>query len=194
MTCGTNPFGGPLGSRDESGNHALSLVPEPDDTGSQEAAGTGSAGSGDGSGNRPGTGAGLVLAAALPGREMTWSEQLITLLRLWAKRAAAHFRGIRGPGDIWCWWRDYQPESMAQHRAYLKSRGWIPEGHGDRKLIRAASAAGVVYGVTIGRGGKALGKTLMNLGKAIDGISERPSRALLVVLIAIIAFLLIRFA
>jgi hypothetical protein len=107
--------------------------------------------------------------------------------------AAAHWAGIaaNGAGQLWLHpgrvvyvlWHG-KPESMAEHRAYVKSREWVPEelrGHRPGGFI---AAAGIVYHLAIARPVKAA-------ARIVDAAAERPLRLLmLAVLVFALVFIL----
>ena len=77
-----------------------------------------------------------------------------------------------------------KPESMAEHRAYMKSRAWVPPGM-DGGAEKAVSIAGIAYHLIIARPLKAAAKT-------VDAAADRPLR--LLCLAAFILALLVIFA
>lgn len=80
-----------------------------------------------------------------------------------------------------------KPESMAEHRAYMKSRAWVPPGM-DGGAEKAVIGAGLFYHLVIARPLKAAAKT-------VDAAADRPLRLLcLAVLAAALIFLLARYS
>ena len=79
-----------------------------------------------------------------------------------------------------------KPESMAEHRAYMKSRAWVPPGMGGG-AEKAVTIAGIAYHLIIARPLKAAAKT-------VDAAADRPLRLLcLAVLVLVLIVLLARY-
>ena len=76
-----------------------------------------------------------------------------------------------------------KPESMAEHRAYMQSRAWVPPGMTGR-WEKAVTGAGLAYHLLIARPLKAAAKT-------VDGAADRPLRlaGLAVFVIALLVLL-----
>lgn len=68
-----------------------------------------------------------------------------------------------------------QPETMQEHRAYVKSRAWVPEGMPEG-AERAAIVAGILHHVVIGRPLKALAKSLKFAAMKADEAGDRAFR------------------
>jgi hypothetical protein len=79
-----------------------------------------------------------------------------------------------------------KPESMAEHRAYMKSRAWVPPemtGGAEKAVI----GAGLFYHLLIARPLKAAAKT-------VDAAADRPLRLLcLAVFVTVLIVLLARY-
>lgn len=87
-----------------------------------------------------------------------------------------------------------KPESVAEHRAYARSRAWVPPAHSgrfpdsrDRDREAVVGRLGAAYHLLIGTPGVAL-------GNSISGIAARPLRFLLVVLVLGVATLVVAVA
>ena len=79
-----------------------------------------------------------------------------------------------------------KPESMAEHRGYMKSRAWVPPGMGGG-AEKTVIWAGLFYHLVIARPLKAAAKT-------VDAAADRPLRLLCLVLLAVVlVFLLARY-
>ena len=79
-----------------------------------------------------------------------------------------------------------KPESMAEHRAYMKSRAWVPPGM-DGGAEKAVSIAGIAYHLIIARPLKAAAKT-------VDAAADRPLRLLcLAAFVLVLIVLLARY-
>ena len=79
-----------------------------------------------------------------------------------------------------------KPESMAEHRAYIKSRAWVPPGM-DGKPESAAIGAGLFYHLIVARPLKAA-------AKSVDAAADRPLRLLgLAVFVTVLIVLLARY-
>lgn len=76
-----------------------------------------------------------------------------------------------------------KPESMAEHRAYMKSRAWVPPGM-DGKPEKAVIGAGLFYHLIIARPLKAAAKT-------VDAAADRPLRLLCLAAFVIVLFVLL---
>jgi len=77
-----------------------------------------------------------------------------------------------------------KPESMAEHRAYMKSRAWVPPGM-DGKPGKAVTGAGLFYHLIIAR-------PLLAAANTLGAAAVRPLRLLcLVVFIVLLVVLLL---
>ena|ERR1700722_2094253 len=76
-----------------------------------------------------------------------------------------------------------KPGSMAEHRAYMKSRAWVPAGMGGRPE-KAVILAGLFYHLIIARPLKAAAKT-------IDAAADRPLRLLCAAVLLLGVFLIL---
>jgi hypothetical protein len=76
-----------------------------------------------------------------------------------------------------------KPESMAEHRAYMKSRAWVPPGM-DGKPEKAVIGAGLFYHLIIARPLKAAAKT-------VDAAADRPLRLLCLAVLAVVLIVLL---
>ena len=74
-----------------------------------------------------------------------------------------------------------KPESMAEHRAYMKSRAWVPPGM-DGGAEKAVTGAGLFYHLLIGR-------PLLAVANTVGGAAVRPLR--LLCLLAFVAALIV---
>jgi len=75
-----------------------------------------------------------------------------------------------------------KPGSMAEHRAYMKSRAWVPPGLGGG-AEKAVIGAGLLYHLIVARPLKAAAKT-------VDAAADRPLRLLCVAALLLAAFLI----
>jgi hypothetical protein len=76
-----------------------------------------------------------------------------------------------------------KPESMAEHRAYIQSRAWVPpelDGNAEKAVI----SAGIAYHLIIARPLKAA-------AKAVDAAAERPLRLLCLIVLILAVLILI---
>jgi hypothetical protein len=138
-----------------------------------------------GTGTEPGTGsaakgdteAAPVSPSAVP---LSVSERARLAVSHWAGTAAG------GAGKLWfhpgrvlyVLWHG-KPDSMAEHRAYIKSRAWVPEelrGHRSGGFI---AAAGITYHLLIAR-------PLKGVVRIIDGAADRPLRLLMLAVFVLI--------
>jgi hypothetical protein len=79
-----------------------------------------------------------------------------------------------------------KPESMAEHRAYMKSRAWVPPGM-DGGAEKAVTGAGLFYHLLIAR-------PLLAVANTVGAAAVRPLRLLcLAVLITVLIVLLARY-
>jgi len=77
-----------------------------------------------------------------------------------------------------------KPESMAEHRAYVKSRAWVPQDL-TGKPATVITVAGIIYHLLIGRPLKAA-------ARIIDAAAERPLRLLmLAAFVSVLALILL---
>lgn len=76
-----------------------------------------------------------------------------------------------------------KPESMAEHRAYMKSRAWVPPGM-DGKPEKAVIGAGLFYHLFIGR-------PLLAAANALGAAAVRPLRFLCLVVFAVALLVLL---
>lgn len=76
-----------------------------------------------------------------------------------------------------------KPESMAEHRAYMKSRAWVPPGM-DGKPGKAVIGAGLFYHLIIGR-------PLLAVANTVGGAAVRPLRLLCLAVLAVVLFVLL---
>lgn len=100
---------------------------------------------------------------------MTPAEHAHLAARHWAELAANGAGQMFFHPDrvLYVLWHG-RPETMAEHRAYIKSRAWVPEEL-TGKWRTTVVFAGVVYHVTIARPVKAMART-------VDAAAERPLR------------------
>lgn len=92
--------------------------------------------------------------------------------------AGKHWAGIAtsGAGQLWLHpgrvlyvlWHG-KPESMAEHRAYVKSRAWVPKELRGHQSGRVITFLGIGYHLLIARPIKAAART-------VDAAAERPLR------------------
>lgn len=79
-----------------------------------------------------------------------------------------------------------KPESMAEHRAYMKSRAWVPPGM-DGGAEKAVTGAGLFYHLLIAR-------PLLAAANTVAAAAVRPLRLLcLAVLVLVLIVLLARY-
>jgi hypothetical protein len=79
-----------------------------------------------------------------------------------------------------------KPESMAEHRAYMKSRAWVPPGM-DGGAEKAVTGAGLFYHLLIAR-------PLLAVANTVGAAAVRPLRLLcLAVLVTVLIVLLARY-
>jgi len=93
------------------------------------------------------------------------------------RHAVAHWAGIaaEGAGRLWLHpgrvlyvlWHG-KPESMAEHRAYVKSRAWVPPELAG-KPAAVITAAGIIYHLLVARPVKCA-------ARIVDGAADRPLR------------------
>ena len=76
-----------------------------------------------------------------------------------------------------------KPESMAEHRAYVKSRAWVPPGMGGA-AEKAVIGAGLFYHLIIAR-------PLKSVAKTADAAADRPLRFLCLVMLLLAVFLIL---
>jgi hypothetical protein len=69
-----------------------------------------------------------------------------------------------------------EPETMTEHRAYIRSMAWVPEELRGRKSARVIAVLGVIYHVAIGHPLKASMKAVVKAAQNIDQAAERPQR------------------
>ena len=127
-----------------------------------------------------GTGPGTAVPAPVP---MSVPERARLAVNRWAGTVA------NGAGQLWLHpdrvlyvlWHG-KPGSMAEHRAYVKSRAWVP-AELSGKPAAVIAVAGIVYHLIIARPLKAIART-------VDAAAERPLRLLgLVVFVLILLHL-----
>ena len=97
-----------------------------------------------------------------------------------AGRAGRHWAvtAAEGAGQLWlhpgrvlhALWHG-KPESMAEHRAYVKSRAWVPQELSG-KWASVIAVAGITYHLAIARPVKAV-------ARIVDAAAERPLRLIL---------------
>ena len=75
-----------------------------------------------------------------------------------------------------------KPGSMAEHRAYMKSRAWVPPGLGGG-AEKAVIGAGLLYHLIVARPLKAAAKT-------VDAAADRPLRLLCLAVLLLAAYLI----
>jgi hypothetical protein len=139
----------------------------------------------------------LVLAAELPGREMTWAERQIAFFTGRARQIWQASRRKGGIAGMVHAYRAWEPETFTAYWDYVRSGKWrkdLPEG-GSGKFVKGC---GLIYHCTAGVGGKTAGKTIRKaavaldqFGKVVDGTAERPLRAVGVLAVTVIAAVLI---
>ncbi len=107
--------------------------------------------------------------------------------------AVTHWAGTAadGAGQLWLnpgrvlhvLWHG-KPESMAEHRAYIRSRAWVPpELTG--KSAAVITVAGILYHLLIAR-------PVKTAARIVDGAADRPLRLLLLaVFVAVLALVLL---
>jgi hypothetical protein len=79
-----------------------------------------------------------------------------------------------------------KPESLSEHRAYMKSRAWVPPGM-DGGAEKAMTGAGLFYHLLIGR-------PLLAVANTVAAAAVRPLRLLaLTVLVITLIVLLARY-
>ena len=93
------------------------------------------------------------------------------------RHAVAHWAGTaaEGAGRLWLHpgrvlyvlWHG-KPESMAEHRAYVKSRAWVPPELAG-KPAAVITAAGIIYHLLVARPVKCA-------ARIVDGAADRPLR------------------
>lgn len=129
----------------------------------------------------PGTGAAAVPVLASSPVRMAVPERAVLAARHWAGTAAGElwFKPDRVAFVLW----HGKPESMAEHRAYIKSRAWVPPEMTGKSAALIAFA-GIAYHLLIARPVKAAARTA-------DAAAERPLRFLMlaVFLVALILIL-----
>jgi hypothetical protein len=114
------------------------------------------------------------LALELRGREQTGPERAAIALGHWLdlSKAAIARRYEARPDGLLRGLLHAKPESLAEHRNYVRSRAWVPEGH-EGSLI---PGIGVLYHNTIG-------VTLVALGNAISALGARQLRFMIACLV-----------
>ena len=123
-----------------------------------------------------GTGPGNAVPARVP---MSVPERARLAVNRWAGTVA------NGAGQLWLHpdrvlyvlWHG-KPGSMAEHRAYVKSRAWVP-AELSGKPAAVIAVAGIVYHLIIARPLKAIART-------VDAAAERPLRLLMLAVFVLI--------
>lgn len=97
-----------------------------------------------------------------------------------------------GPGALLHSLRHGKAETLAQHRAYIKSRDWVPGDLNGTRARNAITVLGLVYHWLIGQPLKALAKAIKFAAEKTDEAAERPLRliGLLAPLLAIVLILI----
>jgi hypothetical protein len=72
-----------------------------------------------------------------------------------------------------------EPETMAEHRAYIRSMAWVPPELSGRKSGIAIAAAGIAYHVLIGHPLKAAMRAVRKAAENTEVAAERPLRLFL---------------
>ena len=72
-----------------------------------------------------------------------------------------------------------EPETMAEHRTYIRSAAWVPAELSGRKSGTAIAAAGIAYHALIGHPVKLAMKAVQKAAANIDRDAERPLRMLM---------------
>lgn len=126
-----------------------------------------------GSGNEPEAETETGSGAVVPMRR---AERAGTALRLRYRSAVASARELELSAERFLYaFTHPQPETMKEHRAYIKSRAWVPEGMPEG-AEKAVIAAGVFHHVVIGRSLKALAKSLKFAAAKADEAGDRAPR------------------
>jgi hypothetical protein len=76
-----------------------------------------------------------------------------------------------------------KPESMAEHRAYMKSRAWVPPGM-DGGAEKAVTGAGLFYHLIIAR-------PLLAAANTVAAAAVRPLRLLCLTVLAVVLIVLL---
>ena len=94
------------------------------------------------------------------------------------------------PGRVLHSLRHDEPETMAEHRAYIRSRAWVPpELTG--KPATVIAVAGFMYHVLIGLPLKAAAKTIGEAARQVDKAAQRPLRLLPLVVFVVLLFVIL---
>lgn len=145
-------------------------------------------GSGEPVPGRGGAVAGTVVpAVAAPADRISLGEHVLLSLRDWAARVAAAQRNHRS-FTHWLWhefW-DVQPESLGQHRRYLRSRCWLKD-YMTGWLRRFCEWENIAFALLIGR-------PLIAACNSISRIGARQSRFWIAAAAAGLAFTVWRAA
>ena len=114
-------------------------------------------------------------ADALP-VPLTLAERARLAVAGWAATAASAVRQLWLHPDrvLHSLWHP-EPETMAEHRAYIRSRAWVPPGL-DGRPAAVIAWAGIVYHILIGHPLKASMKAAVKAAQNIDRAAERPLR------------------
>lgn len=154
---------------------------------------------GTGSGPVPGSGSGPVPAGSEPGTDVlpvidvpdartTTAEHLLALARRWARDSAINQRKHRRFSHrVWDEFWNGHPESLGQHRAYIKSHQWLNDTEKwlDGWIRWIVKWENIAFAVTIGRFMKVTGNNWSRIG-------ERQLRFWLVILTLGIVYIVLK--
>lgn len=130
---------------------------------------------------------GGTVSLPVPGAEvvpLSIPERSSAALRQWAESAADRTRPLLLPYARFCV-ALCQPESIADHRAHVKSRAWVPEEL-DGNARKALVFLGVSYHLIIGRPLKIAARIVAGAARIVERSADRPLR-----LAGLIAFLVV---
>ena len=116
-----------------------------------------------------------------------------------ARLAAARWAGAAAEAARELWFRPGglihviihgRAETMTEHRDYVKSRAWVPDGM-TGNAGKAVIAAGVLHHLLIGRPVKAAMKAVKFAAEKIDQAADRPLRLYLTAALVVALFVLL---
>ena len=132
----------------------------------------------------PGTGTGAGPVSPVAVKPVTVPERAASAVKRAGTAALEAARQLWFHPDrlLYVLWHG-KPGSMAEHRAYMKSRAWVPPGMSGA-AEKAVIGAGLFYHLIIAR-------PLKSVAKTADAAADRPLRFLCLVMLLLAVFLIL---